>query len=71
MKETIKLILNKLNNMDSDIQDLKNNVKGLENNVKIIEKHVLIIVNKQSEDSKALYDGYSQTLENTIKIKKI
>lgn len=63
MEETLKLILDKLNSMDSDIKDIKRDVKNL-------EKHVLIIENKQSEDSKALYDGYSQTLENTVEIKK-
>ncbi|ACL75199.1 hypothetical protein [Ruminiclostridium cellulolyticum] len=63
MEETLKLILDKLNSMDSDIKDIKNNVRNL-------EKHVFIIENKQSEDSKALYDGYSQTLENTVEIKK-
>lgn len=35
-----------------------------------IEGHVLGIENKQFEDSKALFDGYKQTYENTIEIKK-
>ncbi len=63
MEQTLKLILEKLNNMDLDIKDLKNDVSSL-------KKHVLIIENKQNEDSKALYDGYLQTLENIIEIKK-
>ncbi|QNU66747.1 hypothetical protein EHE19_018210 [Ruminiclostridium herbifermentans] len=63
MEETLKLILEKLNSMDLDIKDLKSDVTSL-------KKHVLTIENKQNEDSKALYDGYSQTLENIIEIKK-
>jgi archaellum component FlaC len=63
MEETLKLILEKLNSMDLDIKDLKSDVSSL-------KKHVLIIEDKQNEDSKALYDGYSQTLENIIEIKK-
>lgn len=63
MEQTLKLILEKLNSMDLDIKDLKSDVSSL-------KKHVLIIENKQNEDSKALYDGYRQTLENIIEIKK-
>lgn len=63
MEETLKLILEKLNSMDSNIKDLKSDVSSL-------EKHVLIIENKQTEDSNALYDGYRQTLENIIEMKK-
>lgn len=63
MEQTLKLILEKLNSMELDIKDLKNDVSSL-------QKHVLIIENKQNEDSKALYDGYTQTLENIIEIKK-
>ena len=63
MEQTLKLILEKLSSMDLDIKDLKSDVSSL-------KKHVLIIENKQNEDSKALYDGYRQTLENIIEIKK-
>ncbi len=63
MEQTLKLILEKLNSMDLDIKDLKSDVSSL-------KKHVLIIENKQNEDSKALYDGYRQTLENIIEMKK-
>ncbi|OPX43521.1 hypothetical protein CLHUN_26680 [Ruminiclostridium hungatei] len=98
MEETLRLILEKLNSMDSDIKEiksdvnglksdvnglksdvnglksdvngLKSDVNGLKSDVRSLEKHVLIIENKQSEDSKALYDGYRQALENTLEIKK-
>jgi len=45
-------------------------VGGLKSDMRSLERHVLIIENKQSEDSRALYDGYSQVLENTLEIKK-
>ncbi len=70
MEETLKLILEKLNTMDLDIKDLKSDVSGLKDDVSSLKKHVLIIENKQNEDSKALYDGYRQTLENITEMKK-
>lgn len=55
MEETLKLILDKLNSMDTDIKDLK--------------KHTIVIENKLDNNSKALFDGYKQTYENTTEIK--
>ena len=37
MEETLKLTLNKLNNMDSDIKKLRNNVKNIGRHVLITE----------------------------------
>lgn len=49
MEETLKLILDKINNMDSKMDKL--------------EAHALIIENKLDNNSKALFDGYNQVYE--------
>jgi hypothetical protein len=42
MEETLKLILDKLNSMDSDIKDMKNMLSYADQKVSTIEKHVLV-----------------------------
>jgi len=50
--------------------EFTNKFVNIEKRLDSIEGHVLRIENKQNEDSKALYDGYKQTYENTVEIKK-
>lgn len=70
MEETLKLILDKLNSMDSDIKGLKSEVNGLKSEVweiksevKDLKKHVLVIENEHGKKLDALFDGYKQLYE--------
>lgn len=54
MEETLKIILDKLNSMDSDIKDLK--------------KHVIVIENDHGKKLDALFDGYKQVYEKVVSI---
>lgn len=63
-----------LTKMYSELSEFRAEANSKFNNIEkrlgTIEGHVLRIENKQSDDSKALYDGYNQTFENTNEIKK-
>ncbi len=61
MEETLKLILDKLNSMDSDIKVLKNEVKTIGNQVIKIE-------NEHGEKLDSLLDGYKQVYEGQKEI---
>lgn len=61
MEETLKLILDKLNSMDSDIKELKNEVKTIGNQVIKIE-------NEHGEKLDSLLDGYKQVYEGQKEI---
>lgn len=54
MEETLKIILDKLNNMDIDIKELK--------------KHVIVIENEHGKKLDALFDGYKQVYEKVTSI---
>ena len=56
MEETLKLILDKLNSMDSDIKELKSEVKTIGNQVIKIE-------NEHGVKLDSLLDGYKQVYE--------
>lgn len=56
MEDTLKLILDKLNSMDSDIKELK--------------RDVLIIENEHGAKLDSLLDGYKQLYEGQEEIKK-
>ncbi len=55
MEETLKIIPDKLNSMDSDIKDIK--------------KHVVAIENEYGAKLDALMDGYKQVYEGQQEIK--
>ena len=63
-----------LTKMYSEFSEFRTETNSKFNNIEkrldSIEGHVLRIENKQNDDSKALYDGYNQTFENTNEIKK-
>jgi len=63
MEETLKIIVDKLNNMDSDIKDLKKQGTN-------IEKQVIIIENDHGTKLDALMDGYKQLHEGQQEMKK-
>ncbi len=62
MEETLKLILSKLNSMDSDIKELKNVVRTTGNQVTKIE-------NVHGSKLDSLLDGYKQLYEGQQEIK--
>jgi predicted nucleic acid-binding Zn-ribbon protein len=62
MEETLKLILHKLNSMDSDIKDLKSEFKTIGNQVTKIE-------NDHGLKLDSLLDGYKQLYEGQHEIK--
>lgn len=62
MEETLKLILDKLNSMDSDIKELKKEVNSIGNQVTKIE-------NEHGEKIDSLLDGYKQVYEGQKEIK--
>lgn len=64
MEETLKLILDKLNSMDSDIKELKSEVKTIGNQVIKIE-------NEHGVKLDSLLDGYKQVYEWQHEIKDI
>jgi len=70
MEETLKIILDKLNSMDSDIKDLKSEFKGLKSEVNDLKKHVLVIENEHGKKLDALFDGYKQLYEAQQEMKK-
>ena len=63
MEEVLKLILDKLNSMDSDIKDVKGELKDL-------KKHVLIIENDHGKKLDSLFDGYKQVYEKVSTVEE-
>lgn len=63
MEETLKLILDKLNSMDSDIKDLKSEVRDIKNRLLIIEE-------EHGKKLDTLFDGYKQLYEEQQEMKK-
>jgi predicted phage-related endonuclease len=57
--------------MGKDIKGLKSDVKGLKNDVKGLKNDVVCIENKLDNNSKALFDGYKQTYEEVVDVKKL
>lgn len=70
MEETLRLILDKLNNMDAHINSIDTHINSMDTDIKDLKKHVVVIENKLDNNFEALFDGYKQTYENTIEIKK-
>lgn len=66
MEDTLKIILDKLNSMDSDIKDLKKHVVTIED----VKKHVIVIENEHGARLDSLMDGYKQIYEGQEEIKK-
>ena len=62
MEEALKLILNKLNSMDSNIKDLRSEVKTIGNQVTKIE-------NQHNSKLDSLLDSYKQLYEGQLEIK--
>ena len=56
--------------VENDIKGLKNDVKDLKNDVKSLKNDVVRIENKLDTNSKALFDGYSQTYEKLLEVDK-
>ncbi len=69
MDETLKIIMDKLNGMDSDIKELKK-LSGIELDIKDLRKHVVVIENDHGAKLDALMDGYTQLHEGQQEIKK-
>jgi len=63
VEETLKLILDKLNSMDSDIKDLKSEVRDIKNRLLIIEE-------EHGKKLDTLFDGYKQLYEEQQEMKK-
>jgi septation ring formation regulator EzrA len=59
----------RFDNIDKRFENIDKRFENMDKRLDSIEGHVLRIENKQSDESKALYDGYKQTYENTIEIK--
>ena len=68
MEETLKIILDKLNSMDTDIKDLKKHVKVMDTDMKDIKKHVIVMENEHGKKLDALFDGYKQVYEKVTSI---
>ena len=63
MEETLKLILEKISNMDSKVNDIQQDMIGIKQDVSELKKDVVRIENKVDEKLSALFDGYSQNTE--------
>lgn len=66
MEETLKLILDKLNSMDSDIKELKSEVKTIGNQVTKIENEHGVKLDSLLDGYKLVYEG-QQEIRNDIK----
>ena len=76
MEETLRLILEKLNSMDSDIKSLKTDVSGLKTDVSGLKtdvsglkQQVFIIENEHGAKLDSLIDGYKQLYEGQQEIR--
>lgn len=77
MEETLKLILDKLNSMDSDIKDMKGDLSvvkgrlnGVEGNLKELSNRAAVTENEHGAKLDALLDGYKQISEGQQEIKE-
>jgi hypothetical protein len=68
IEETLKIILDKLNSMDTDIKDIKKHVLVIDTDIKDLKKNVLIIENGHGKKLDALFDGYKQVYEKVTSI---
>lgn len=63
MEETLKLILEKISNMDNKMNEMQQDMVGIKQDVSELKKDVIRIENKVDEKLSALFDGYSQNTE--------
>lgn len=65
MEETLKLILDKINSMDSKIGSMDLKISSMDSELKDVKKHVIIIENDHGTKLDALLDGYKSLYEKT------
>ncbi len=58
----------RFDNVDKEITGLKRDVSGLKNDVSGLKNDVIRLENKIDTNSKALFDGYSQTYEKLLEV---
>lgn len=63
MEETLKLILEKISNMDNKMNEMQQDMVDIKQDVSELKKDVIRIENKVDENLSALFDGYSQNTE--------
>lgn len=63
MEETLKLILEKISNMDNKMNEMQQDMVDIKQDVSELKKDVIRIENKVDEKLSALFDGYSQNTE--------
>ncbi|NLL05268.1 MAG: hypothetical protein GX270_05660 [Clostridiaceae bacterium] len=59
-----------MNGLKDDINGLKDDVNGLKDDVNGLKGDVVRIEYKLDTNSKALFDGYSQTYEKVVSVEK-
>ena len=61
---------NRFDDVGKDIKGLTNDVNGLKDDAKSLKNDIIRIENKLDTNSKALFNGYSQTYEKLLEVEK-
>lgn len=65
-----ELLDGRLDKLDNRLEIVEDNLGNVMQRLDSVEGHIVRLENKQSIDSKALFDGYKLTYENTVEIKR-
>ena len=70
MEETLKLILEKISNMDNNMQEMKGKINTIDDRLTSLEQNMVRMEDKMDAKLSALFDGYKQNTEQIQELKK-
>lgn len=70
MEETLKLILEKISNMDNNMQEMKGKINTIDDRLTSLEQNMVRMEDKMDTKLSALFDGYKQNTEQIQDLKK-
>lgn len=70
MEETLKLILEKISNMDNNMQEMKGKINTIDDRLTSLEQNMVRMEDKMDTKLSALFDGYKQNTEQIQELKK-
>ena len=70
MEETLKLILEKISNMDNNMKEMRVDINDMKGEIKNIKQDIVRLEDKMDTKLSALFDGYKQNTEQIQELKK-
>ena len=70
MEETLKLILEKISNMDNNMKEMKGKINTIDDRLTSLEQNMVRMEDKMDTKLSALFDGYKQNTEQIQELRK-